>query len=93
MCSTWRGKGVEHDGRTARWPETRRRRSQAAARTGEQGVAATAHESENGEGEKVRWLTAVAADVEVGSGKAGRRRVDDGDPRRPAMKKRPVTVF
>ena len=54
---------------------------------------ATAHESENREGETVRWLTAVAAGVEAGSGKAGRQQFDDGDPRRPTMKKRSGTAF
>ena len=38
-------------------------------------------------------LAEVAAVASSSSGKAGRRRVDDGDPRRPTMKKRSGTAF
>ena len=68
--------------------EARRRRASAAVVSGARGRNRRRGERGWGEG-----LTAVAAVASSSSGKAGRRRVDDGDPRRPTMKKRSGMVF
>ena len=53
--------------------------SSAAAGAGERGAVHTVQERANGEGEDGAELTAIAASVEAGSGKAGAERGDDGD--------------
>ena len=50
-------------------------------------------EGENREGEEEQQLTAIAADVEPGSGKARRRRTGAGDLGFPRYKTTAVTAF
>ena len=60
----------------------------AAAGVGRERDAAAVCEGENGEGEEEQQLTAISMGLTVSSGTRCGRRGGDGDPRRPAVKRR-----